>query len=152
MATGDGGKPSKNAFDAFTKSRATVFPWADSTCFRPEIPAAALVEEEGRVLVNTYQERTVKMTNGDASPFLDHLAKMLPNDRDRLILTSYLAAIIQHKGFKFQWAPLIHGTEGNGKGVILTSMEYAVGKAYTHKPSDKALGESGQHGRGKRRA
>src|SRR3546814_14920575 len=83
------------------------------------------------------------MTMGDASPFPDRLAKMLPNDRDRLILTSYLAAIIQHKGFKFQWAPLIQGTEGNGKGVILKSMEYAVGKDYTHKPSAKELGASG---------
>jgi hypothetical protein len=55
---------------------------------------------------------------GDAGPFLRHLAKLLPDERDRSILLAYMAASIQHKGVKFQWAPLIQGAEGNGKTLL----------------------------------
>jgi len=138
-----GGKPTKDAYEAFARNRATEFPWADATCFRPEHPPAAIVEENGRRLVNTYIPAHVTMGDGDVSLWLDLVARLLPDEGDRLILLSYLAAVVQHPGAKFQWAPLIQGVEGNGKSAILACMEYAVGAVYTHKPSAKELGDSG---------
>ena len=139
----DGGKPTKNAYEAFTRNRAVNFPWADHACFRPEHPPCALIDDAGRVLVNTYRPAPVVLGNGDVAPFLDLLQRIMPDRTDREILLSYLAALRQHPGAKFQWAPLLQGIEGNGKSAILSCAEYAVGSMYTHKPSSKELGDSG---------
>jgi hypothetical protein len=71
--------------------------------------------------------------------FLKHLSKLLPIERDRTILTSYLAACVQHKGFKFQWAPLIQGCEGNGKSFLSLCVREAVGAKYCHSPKAAEL-------------
>jgi hypothetical protein len=54
-----------------------------------------------------------------------------------------MAAVVQHKGHKFPWAPLIQGIEGNGKSLIIAALSAAVGHRYTHKPNAKELGEGG---------
>jgi len=73
--------------------------------------------------------------DGDPSPFLDHLARVLPDRRDRQILLSYMAAVVQFPGVKFQWAPLLQGVEGNGKTLFITCLANAVGHKYTHLPN-----------------
>lgn len=60
-------------------------------------------------------------------PFLDHLKRLLPVEGDRDILLAYMAACIQYKGVKFQWAPLIQGTEGNGKTLFTRCVVAAIG-------------------------
>ena len=130
--TGD--KTTRKAWEAFTESQCVRYPKAQSMCFRPGTVTGALIEEEGRVKVNTYVPVTVSREKGDATPFLNHLAKVLPDSRDRGILLAYMAACVQHKGTKFQWAPLLQGTEGNGKTLFTRCVAYAVGKRYTHFP------------------
>jgi len=68
------------------------------------------------------------------SPILDHMARILPDERDREILMSYMCAVVQHKGVKFQWAPLLQGVEGNGKTLYTRLVAEAVGKRYVHMP------------------
>ena len=48
--------------------------------------------------------------------------------------SAYMAACVQHQGIKFQWAPLIQGTEGNGKTLLSRCVAYAVGERFTHWP------------------
>lgn len=134
MEPDSGGKTTKKAWEAFTESQAIRYPKAESMCFRPELPHGELLEVEGELQVNTYLHIQTPRKVGDASPFLNHLKKVLPNERDRLILVSYMAACIQHKGVKFQWAPLIQGIEGNGKTLFSRCVAAAVGKRYTHSP------------------
>jgi len=124
----------RKAWDAFTESQVVRFPKASSTCFRPTEPEGKLFNYEGRVLVNCYSPVITPRQQGDPSPFLEHLRKVLPNQRDRDILLAYMAACIQHKGVKFQWAPLLQGAEGNGKTLFTRCVAYAVGKRYTHYP------------------
>lgn len=138
-----GGRPTKNAFEAFTESRITRWPRADAMCFRPEIPPGNIVSEGGLTLVNTYVPAPVIIGNGDISPFLGLLERLLPDPYDRSILLAYLAALRQYPGVKFRWCPLIQGVEGNGKGAVMACAEYAVGERYTHKPNAKELGDSG---------
>lgn len=138
-----GGKPTKNAFEAFTENRITRWPRADTMCFRPELASGAIVEEGGLTLVNSYVPAPVVLGDGDVTPFLDLLNKLLPNDHDRAIMVAYLAALRQYPGVKFRWCPLIQGVEGNGKGALMAAAEYAVGERYTHKPNAKELGDSG---------
>src|SRR3546814_11434441 len=68
---------------------------------------------------------------------------MLPDDSDRAIILAYLAALRQFPGRKFRWAPLLQGTEGNGKSAIGKIAEYCVGERYAHRVNAKELGDSG---------
>lgn len=127
-------KTVKKAFEAFTESQATFFPKADSMCFRPDLPSGEIVTVEGERRVNVYVDLNIPTSNADVTPFLSHLEKLLPVERDRTILLSFMAACIQHKGYKIQWAPLIQGVEGNGKTLFTRCVKYAVGNRYSHMP------------------
>jgi len=133
-------KTTKSAWEAFTESQALHFPKVHGVCFRPEVPSGSIITEESRTLVNTYVPIDIVMTEGDAAPFLKHCELMLPDPRDREILISYMAACVQHKGVKFQWAPLLQGCEGNGKSLFSRVMMYAIGKRYSHTLNATDLG------------
>lgn len=131
----DGGdKVTRKAWEAFTESQVVRYPKAEAMIFRPLEKPCELIKEEGRVLINTYIPIETPRIVGDATPFLSHLAKVLPVESDRVILLSYMAACIQHMGVKFQWAPLVQGAEGNGKTLFTRCVAFAVGKRYTHYP------------------
>lgn len=127
-----GSKSSKSAWEIFTESQAIKFPKAHNICFRPELPSGAIIEEEGKRLVNIYVPIKTRRVKGDPGPFLDLMNKLLPDPTDQTILLSYMAACVQYIGTKFQWAPLIQGLEGNGKTFITDCVSFAVGYRYTH--------------------
>ena len=129
-----GEKTTRKAWEAFTESQVYRFPKVQSTCFRPSLPPGKIIREEGRILVNTYVPIEIRRLKGDVSPFLELLGKILPDKDDQSIFLSYLAACVQHKGIKFQWAPLLQGVEGNGKSLFTRCVAYAIGKKYTHYP------------------
>lgn len=137
------GKPVKNAFEVFTESQLYDFPIANGTCFRPEESPGGIIMEEGLSYVNTYVPVKVDRKPGDVTPFINLLKKLLPIDRDRRILLSYMAACVQFPGDKFQWAPLLQGTEGNGKTFVATTVAKAVGERYTHRPNAVDLAGNG---------
>lgn len=137
----DTGKATKKAWEAFTESQVIRYPKAEFGCFRPEIPPGALIQEEGYIFVNTYVPIETPRQQGDPAPFLRHLAALLPNQSDRDILLAYMAACVQHKGVKFQWAPLLQGTEGNGKTLFTRCVAFAVGDRYTHLPPASEVSE-----------
>ena len=134
----DGTKPTRKAFEAFTENTCHIFPRAVSTCFRPDLPGGHITEDRR---VNIYVPPNVEMVEGDVSRFTDFLAKILPNQNDRDILIHYIAAVIQYPGKKFQWAPVLQGTEGNGKTLVSSCVSYAVGEMYCHSPRASQLGE-----------
>lgn len=134
-------KTTKKAFEAFTESQCVSFPKADSSCFRPQLPSGSIINEEGFKLVNTYVPINIPTSTGDVTPFLTHLQKLLPDERDRTILLSYMAACVQFKGYKIQWAPLLQGVEGNGKTLFSRCVAYAIGERYTHMPRADEIGE-----------
>jgi len=125
-------KTTTKAFEVFTESRAVKFSKVASTCFRPDTEPGEVITLLGSKLVNTYRELPVDRRVGDVTPFTNHLKKLLPNTRDRQQLTAYMAAIVQHKGYKFKWAPLVQGVEGNGKSILSTCVAQAVGMPYVH--------------------
>jgi hypothetical protein len=127
-------RTSRDAYEAFTQSQAYRSPRADSYTFQPKYPFGHIINEGGTTAVNTYWPIVTPRQVGDLAPFLEHLKKVLPDERDRDILLSYMAAIVQHKGVKFQWAPLIQGVEGNGKTLFTRCVAFAVGARYTYLP------------------
>lgn len=127
-------RTSRKAWEAFTESQILRAPIADSICFRPDLAPAALVDSAGRTLANTWWPARVARTVGDLGPFLRHLELVLPDERDRAILLSYMAACVQYKGVKFNWCPVLQGAEGNGKTLFSLCVSEAVGQHYSHWP------------------
>ncbi len=136
----NGDKETKNAWEAFSESQGAHFPIADETCFRPELPFGSIIHEESRLKVNNYYPIEIDAVEGDVEPFLRHLELLLPVQGDRDILLAYMAACVQYKGTKFQWAPLLQGAEGNGKTLIIKVLCRAIGRRYTHTPNPSDLG------------
>lgn len=134
-------KTTKDAWEAFTQNQAFRAPRVNSAVFRPDLAPAQTIEQEGMSLVNTYWPVVVVRKVGNVKPFLDHLAKVLPDQRDRNILLYYMAACVQHKGVKFQWAPLLQGVEGNGKTLFTRCVSEAVGRRYVHFPPAQEIQE-----------
>ena len=134
-------KPTTKAFEAFTESQLVKYPIAESICFQPNRIPGEIVNRDGRTLVNVYVPAITERRKGDATRFYDLLGKLLPNSDDRTIALSYLAACVQYKGTKFQWAPLFQGTEGNGKSFITDSVAAAIGERYVHMPPATEIGE-----------
>lgn len=134
-----GRKSTVNAWDAFLNSQCIRFPKAHTSTFDPLKASGEVIEEEGLLSVNTYVPLETRRLKGDVSPFLNHLEKLIPLESDRAILLAYMAAVIQHKGVKFQWAPLIQGAPGNGKTLFTMCLMYAVGSRYSYMPKAKEL-------------
>lgn len=132
-------KSTKNAWETFVESRAFDWPKVNTTAFRPDKAPGAIWSEGGQSMVNTYVPVPVPSVPGDASRFLDHLGKLFPDENDRKIILYYMAAVVQHPGVKFQWCPLIQGTEGNGKSLLTYCVAEAVGERYVHMPQAQDL-------------
>lgn len=132
-------RTSRDSYEVFTQSQAYRAPRADSTCFKPDRAPGEIIYDAGRSRVNTWWPVEVPRKVGDLTPFYTHLYKLLPNERDRMILLSYMAACVQHVGQKFQWAPLVQGVEGNGKTLLSRCVAEAVGRRYVHWPKASKL-------------
>lgn len=127
-------KTTKSAWEAFTESQGYDFPQADTVAFKPDMPPGCVIQDVGFTAVNTYCPPKIASTPGDVSAFLEHIRRMLPNKRDQEILLAYSACVVQHKGHKSQWAPLLQGVEGNGKSLISRCLSEAIGRKYVHMP------------------
>ena len=128
-------KTTRKAFDAFILSEAIPFPKVSATMYRPDMPCGEVFAAEGISYVNNYIEPRIVRKAGDITPFLAHIAKLLPDVRDQEIFKAYIAAIVQHKGVKFTWCVVLQGTQGNGKSTIGRCLQYAVGSRHFYSPS-----------------
>jgi hypothetical protein len=132
----------KKAFEAFTESQVYRFPRADSTCFRPLETPGEIIREAGFTRVNVYRPCEVKRAKGDPGRFLHHLAKLIPDERDRQILLGYMACVVQYQGHKLQWAPLLQSTTGTGKGLIGIAIKKAIGRPLCYSPRAEEIGNN----------
>lgn len=122
----------KKAWEALLQNRSLQFPQADRTCFRPDRPPHEILKREGLSEVNTYIPVKTPKLEGDVTPFLQHLAILLPVERDQRILLTWMAALVQNVGVKFRWAPVLQGAEGNGKSMLLGILRKCIGSRYYH--------------------
>jgi len=138
-----GQKTTDSAWEAFTKSRVNAPVIVNDLCFRPELEQGAVVRDGNRARVNSYVPYDPRILEGDASPFLNHLAKMLRDERDRAILLNWMARVAQSPGRKLQWWPVIQGVQGNGKSTIINVLSYLIGEEYTHLVNVDAMAKTG---------
>lgn len=135
-----GNKTTDEAFKALTRNPLLRSPQVAASTFDPKLePGAIVTDFKGRDAVNTWLPPVVRVVDGDPTPFLTHLAKVLPDERDRKILLSWMAALVQFQGHKFTWAPVLQGVEGNGKSFFAMCCSAAVSPLYSHTPRNKDL-------------
>ena len=126
-----GKKTTDDAYKAFTNNPMLRCPQVSTVCFDPNLePGAIVVNFKGREAVNMWAPPVVRSEPGDASRFLTHVEKLLPNERDRQILLSWMAACVQHVGRKFYWSPVLQGVQGNGKSFLARVMQHAISPEY----------------------
>ncbi len=130
LSDSHGSKTTPDAWKAFTESQGYVFPKVDDICFRPDKVSQEIITDNlGRTAINIYIPPVIRVIKGDVSPFMDHIKSMFPEDHE--ILIAWMAAVVQYPGFKFRWAPLIQGVEGNGKSLISDCLTMAISRKYT---------------------
>lgn len=139
----EGSKPEKSAWLAFRQVNYLEMPTAWDICFRPELPPGEIVRIEGYPYLNIYVPIQTPRMAGDASPFVNHVRRMLPNGNDAEYLLQWMASCVQNPGAKFQWWPVIQGTKGNGKSLLLRVMVQAIGERYSHYVRSDALLKTG---------
>lgn len=145
MVGPDGKKTTTSAWDAFVKSQIFTPPIANRFCFRPEIGSGGIVVQSGLRMANTYVAVETASTPGDPKPYLDLVAKQLPDPRDQAILLNYMAACVQNPGLKAQWWPVIQGVKGNAKTLHMTVMVHAIGLQYCHLPNVEKMVRNGMN-------
>jgi hypothetical protein len=132
-------KKTDNAWEAFVHSKAIRHTKVDRSSFRPDLPTRSVYLQDGLSFINSYKAIPVPRMQGDVTLFLNHLVKLFPNDRDRAIVTAYLAALVQYQGHKFNWALFIQGTHGNGKSLLSMCVKAAIGDVHCHMPRADGL-------------
>lgn len=138
------GKTSVEAWAAATRSTLWTIPKVHHIRFRPDLPYGARVRDDRRREgVNVYDPAEVPRMAGDVSPFLNHIAALLPDAADQRVLLDYLAHNFKFPGYKIPWAPVIQSAEGAGKGVLKKVISHCLGASYVYFPNAKELTNSG---------
>jgi hypothetical protein len=69
-------------------------------------------------------------SSDDVKPWLDHVAVMIPNEREREIALDWFAWVVQNPGKKPNWCLVIGSTaEGIGKDLMMQPVRVALGAA-----------------------
>jgi len=135
----DGSKPSSSAWDCYLFNQIYAFDRVDGQYFSPRDPTGCVRKKDGQTEVNCYAPLEIRRAEGDPTPFIQHVQRLLPHDWQLMIYT--LAARVKFQGVKFMWAPFLQGTKGNGKTLLAKILEYSIGKRYVHWPKSDQLDE-----------
>lgn len=136
----DGQHPAKHAWECFVHSKIFQFPKVKGTYFEPRVAPRTVMLRDGWTFINSWVPVEIPRRQGDVTPFLQHMKRILPRGYDAEILLAYFAACVQYPGVKFQWWPFIQGVEGNGKTMLSELLQAAVGRRLTHWPKAGEIG------------
>jgi hypothetical protein len=81
-------------------------------------------DAKGRIY-NRYRASDAVANVADATPWLDHVRRLYPNDADHMI--RWFAYRVQYPGGKINHALVIGGAQGIGKDMLLEPLRYGVG-------------------------
>jgi hypothetical protein len=87
-----------------------------------------LCAREGLVYGNRWRDARPSVASGaDASPWLDHVERMIPDDMEREHVLNVMAFKVQHPNIKINHAVLHGGHPGSGKDTMWAPFFWAVG-------------------------
>lgn len=138
------GKITDEPWKAALRSTLWTIPQVDHVRFLPDRPTFEIIDDGlGRKGLNTYIPAVVKSRPGDVSPWLNHVARVLPFESDRKIFFDYIAHCVKYPGYKIPWAVMLQSAEGIGKTVFFEVMQHALGDMYVYSPKAPELVKSG---------
>lgn len=138
------GKCTDEAWKAVTRNQLWKIPIVNRMRFLPKFePNTIHTDEFGRTSVNSYIRPRIDAVQGDISRFTDHMARILPVQRDREIFYDFMTWNVQKPGVKLPWAAVLQSAEGVGKDAIYMIMCHALGGDYVYKPKAEMLADSG---------
>lgn len=91
-------------------------------------------EDGGRY--NIWRDSTIEAKPGDFSIFLDHMARMIPDEVERSYALDYMAMVVQNPARKVNYALLFRGAQGTGKSWIGRMMTAIIGSPNVVFPSN----------------
>lgn len=71
---------------------------------------------------------TGAVSDKEVGRWLDHMTWLFPDEAERDVVVDWIAHVLQHPGVKIRWAPVIIGTQGIGKDLMLKPLLYGVGQ------------------------
>lgn len=92
---------------------------------------SVLVTREGQVYGNRWADARPTPIAGDITLWLDHLHRMIPDEREREHMLDVIAHKVQHPDIKINHAILHIGRQGSGKDSLYEPFLWAVGGART---------------------
>lgn len=121
-------------------------PVVDTVMYMPGQPE--FFDVNGIPYVNSYSEHTIPEMPDEFSEKDEraiqivegHLEHLFENERDRKLLLSFMAYIVQ-TGERVNWAPIIQGVEGDGKTFFHLLMGSVLGAANVKTVPGEALAE-----------
>jgi hypothetical protein len=115
-----------------------TFPRIDFPTYEPN-REKILTRADGLSEYNFWRPSDIQEVAGDATPFLEHCAYILPDPVECGILLDYLAFMVQHPGSKVHWAVLLQGIQGTGKSFFGEVMKLILGAHNVKYPSNEDL-------------
>lgn len=70
------------------------------------------------------------VTDADVAPWLGHMEFLFPDAKERGAMLDFLAHVVQRRGVKVRWAPLIISRQGLGKGVMMKPLSGYLGSNF----------------------
>jgi hypothetical protein len=113
---------------------------ADSMIYLPG--RARVVTWKDAQVINLWKEQvTIIPEEGDCTPWLKHVAWLVPNKKDREHMLDWLAFMVQHQDQKINHALLIGGPQRIGKDTLLDPIKRYLGNYNVNEPSAEELKE-----------
>lgn len=107
----------------------------DQIAYLPQFVTDRVFEFDGVRYANSYmpggcQEESDTEDGRAAVAYIEaHLARMLPNEREREILLAWIAYCVKEPGKKIRWSPYLCGSPGDGKSFLLDMLRGLLGPA-----------------------
>lgn len=103
------------------------------------LPGAGEMPDGPRGKYNLWRPSALTPEPGDVSWFLEHMAYLVPDERERGLLLDYLAHLVQRPDQKIHFALLMRGEEGTGKSAIGEILTRIIGDANVVIPKNDEL-------------
>jgi hypothetical protein len=88
---------------------------------------------DGIDYINNYRPNTLLRVDHSTGEVVDvvkrHIAHLLPDPREQMIVIDYLAHNVQFAGVKIHWAIILQGVQGDGKSFISEMMKHVLGQS-----------------------
>jgi hypothetical protein len=105
----------------------------DGVTYRPAAPQ--LQQTADGLFYNRWRDYGMVLpaiaSEAAAQQWIDHASFLFPDDNERAFLLDYLAHIVQHRGVKIQFAPILIGAQGVGKDLLLNPIVAFLGDSNT---------------------